>query len=111
MSSMSPMTTCWPAAPACEDAYRLSSAPSAAVIDLSIILSSFLECDPNAQIFMEQSHLRTELRLPEVFDDPATLHDIEPIGQRRRESEVLLDQHHGKAPCPKDANDLTELLH
>src|SRR3979490_1159146 len=111
MSSMSPMTTCSPAAQACEDAYRLSSAQRAAVVDLSISCLPFLNVDSNAQIFVKQLHLRSEFRSFELFDDPAALHDIEPICQRRRKSEVLLDQHHGKALRPESTDDITELLH
>src|ERR1700693_3558611 len=102
--------TIWSPEAICAYAHRPRNAPSAPVIDFRIMLSSFFLIS-NAQIFVKQPHLRIELGLFELFDDPATLHHIEPICQRSREPEVLLDQHHGEALRPEGADYITELLH
>ncbi len=41
---------------------------------------------------MQLLHVRVELRVRDHVDDAAVLHHVVPVGDRRREAEVLLDQ-------------------
>src|SRR5574338_536409 len=45
------------------------------------------------EVFVQHAHLLLELRRVEPLDDAPVLHHVEPVGQRRRETEVLLDHH------------------
>jgi hypothetical protein len=58
------------------------------------------------------SHLGCELRSGEAFDDAAVLHDVEAVGQRRGEAEVLLDHDDGQAALLHEhADRAAERLH
>src|SRR5271168_324990 len=111
MSSMSPMTTWSAAATACEDAYTPSNVPNASKFNLRMISLSFLKCCSNAQVFLQQSPLRSQLGSSELLHYQPALHDVESIRQRRRKAKVLLDQHHCHSFGPQGANDLAEFLH
>src|SRR5450631_4202080 len=108
---MSPMTTWSAAARAGGDAYKLRSAQSPAIVGLSMLVVPLLNVDSNAQKLLQQPHMRGELGLPELLDDPSVLHDVKPVCQGSRETEVLFDQHHCKSFRAEAANDVAELLH
>ncbi len=55
-------------------------------------------------------HVAVELALPERLDDASVLHHAETIGERRREPEVLFDQHDGVALLLQQPDHLAELL-
>src|SRR5271166_6953491 len=44
------------------------------------------------QRLVQPVHPPGELRIGEGVDDPAVLHDEKPVGQRRGEAEILLDE-------------------
>src|SRR5215469_12032942 len=94
MSSMSPITT----ESAASAAQGLTAAPAAAqsamihLLNLIGLLPSRYGSQSNAEKFVQQRHLGLKLRGREARDDPAALHYVEAIGERRGETEILF--HH-----------------
>src|SRR6476660_4156445 len=115
MSSMSPMTTSLAAANTGEAKAAHSASASADRV------RCFMACllgtgwwnvkGSDAQVLVQHVHLAGEFRLGELLDDAAVLHDVEAVGQRRGEAEVLLHQHDGVALGLERADHLAELLH
>src|SRR5215472_7565720 len=94
MSSMSPITT----GSAASATYGFAAAPAAAhsamihLLNLIAVLLSRNGSPSNAEKLVQQRHFGLKLRSREARDDPAALHYVEAIGERRSETEILL--HH-----------------
>src|SRR5208282_814965 len=65
----------------------------------------------NAEILVQLLHVPLELAVRNHVDDAAVLHEIVPVGNRRAEAKILLDQQHGKAKLLELAHRLADLLH
>src|SRR5258706_3530593 len=63
------------------------------------------------QILVQHVHLRFKFFLPDHLDDLSVLHHVVPIGQRRGEAEILLDQHDGVATLLQLADRAPHRLH
>src|SRR5579863_9580449 len=98
MSSMSPITTSSAAS-----AWPLAAAVSTAAI-ARVNIRFFMSCAPrvdlsasDAQVLVQQCHFGLKLAGCETLDDPSALHDVEAVGERGGEAEVLLGHDDGVA--------------
>src|SRR5690606_28644769 len=62
----------------------------------------------DAEVLVQHAHLAVEFGGGEALDDAAMFHDVEAVGQRRRETEVLFDHHDGEAALAQRADGARE---
>ena len=68
------------------------------------------ERSSDAEIFVELVHVRRQFAVGETVDDLAVLHDVIAVGDRRGETEVLLDQQDGEPLSLQLADRVADLL-
>src|SRR5579862_4594940 len=113
MSSMSPMTTCSPAARA---ARGLAMPRQMATVAIPRILV-FIRSSPSgrfrslyAEELVQLRHFGLKCGGRETLDDPAALHHVKAVGQRCRKAEILLNHDDGVALLPQFVNGARERL-
>src|SRR5215471_14084828 len=113
MSSISPITTASAARTACEPAATKVAAPSTIVHLLNLIgvLPSRNVSESDAEKLVQHGHFDRKLRGREVRYDPAALHDVEAVGKRRGEPEVLLHHDDGVAALAQAPDGARQRLH
>src|SRR5579862_9974836 len=113
MSSISPMTTCSPAARAARGLATLRQMATDAIATILV----FIRSSPSGRLrslyaeeLVQLGHFGLKCAGRETLDDPAALHHVEAVGQRCGEAEILLHHDDGVALLSQLVNGARERL-
>src|SRR5262245_31163896 len=67
-------------------------------------------CSLHAKIVVQLVDVGIQFGVGELIDNQSMFHDVIPIGNRRSETEILLNQQNGKALLLECADSLADLL-
>src|SRR4029077_10907104 len=111
MSSMSPITTS--SAPSVGPLARAASAASVARVNIRSFMSRAprVAVASDAQVLVQQCHFVLKLAGCEIRHHPPALHDVEAVGERGGEAEILLAHDDGVALFAQLLDGAPECLH
>src|SRR6187397_2813060 len=86
-------------------------AAAASVFSLNVIANAPLFVGLHTQVFVEHAGLGLQLRRGKRFRDAPVLHHVVTVGERRRETEILLHEHDREAALLQLDDDSPQRLH